>query len=574
MSNIQPNVAVRALPDTMKAILGVSPSWTRLEPQSVDGDPTPGIEARVHDPLWALARQWQLGEFEGEDAGTPILVSVRSENIEVTAWQPGDVDPEAPARPLDTNRPLDPYIEREPTPSDAVGLLQRSEAGAYLVELLVDTGFDAQPALLEHCPLDVAPSEDPNAVPEQVVVPRSYLVLAQGTPDGLQAAEQLESDAAPWLNNASQESIDAAMSWLTWFRDAVAPLGEDDAWAPERLEHRFSVRLGPKADQKVLTAPRHEGGEIDWFSFDYVPGKQLAIPDEDAATGPAPTVSNRTMLATPLRFAGMPSERYWAFEDGRVHMGRLDVQPHDLARLAIAEFAMVYSNDWIVVPLTVRGGSFTQIEEVTYTTTFGGKIFVPVADDSKRTGRFRMFSIDEAGDSDRSFPGLFVPPTALGTLEGEALEEVHLLRDETANLGWAVERTVQARTGEPRSRSDEPRPVNQVTDLEPGAELQYLFQTEVPPNWIPLVPVSTGIGSIALRKGTMGDTDLSQSVFLRPTPLTICDEELPREGVQLRRVPALARAKDGSYLRWVTRRAYVGRGEGWSGLAFDGAYAP
>ena len=41
------------------------PAFTRLEPQSISGDPTPGLEARVHDALWMLSRQWQLGEFEG-----------------------------------------------------------------------------------------------------------------------------------------------------------------------------------------------------------------------------------------------------------------------------------------------------------------------------------------------------------------------------------------------------------------------------------------------------------------------------------------------------------------------------
>jgi hypothetical protein len=46
---------------------------------------------------------------------------------------------------------------------------------------------------------------------------------------------------------------------------------------------------------------------------------------------------------------------------------------------------------------------------------------------------------------------------------------------------------------------------------------------------------------------------------------------VPREGVRVRRVPALARRVDGGYVRWITRRVTVGRGEGASGLAFDTA---
>src|SRR6266702_4506349 len=66
------------------------PAWTRLEPQSVSGDPRPGLEARIHDPLWMLTRQWQLGEFQGEDAGSPIAVHVSGTSWPIDAWQPGD----------------------------------------------------------------------------------------------------------------------------------------------------------------------------------------------------------------------------------------------------------------------------------------------------------------------------------------------------------------------------------------------------------------------------------------------------------------------------------------------------
>ena len=59
------------------------PSWTRLEPVTATGDPRPGLEARVHDPLWLLARQWQLGEFAGEDAGTPLTVRVVTNTTKV-----------------------------------------------------------------------------------------------------------------------------------------------------------------------------------------------------------------------------------------------------------------------------------------------------------------------------------------------------------------------------------------------------------------------------------------------------------------------------------------------------------
>ena len=44
----------------------------RMEPDSRTTDLGNGIAARTADPLWFLTRQWQVNEFEGEDAGTPI----------------------------------------------------------------------------------------------------------------------------------------------------------------------------------------------------------------------------------------------------------------------------------------------------------------------------------------------------------------------------------------------------------------------------------------------------------------------------------------------------------------------
>src|SRR5262245_66256589 len=82
-------LSVKLLPGVLQAIAPEPPGWTRLEPQSRSGDPTPGLEARVHDPLWLLARQWQFGEFQGEDAGTPLTAHVETLAARVTAWQPG-----------------------------------------------------------------------------------------------------------------------------------------------------------------------------------------------------------------------------------------------------------------------------------------------------------------------------------------------------------------------------------------------------------------------------------------------------------------------------------------------------
>jgi hypothetical protein len=572
MSNFVDAVVSRPISAVISAALTLPPAYTRLEPQFISGDPRPGLEARIHDPLWLLARQWQFGEFEGEDNGSPLLVQVKSDTSYVTAWQPGDPASNFPPQPLPSGVPLDPFIEREATPPDALGLRQRAEAGAYLVELLADAGLDARAALLAACP-SALPAPDPSVPPEQSLVSPVVALLASGCPDSESAAQQLEAGVLPaWISAAPAAPKAAAQNWLRWYRANVSPSAAPsaDSWIPERLEYRFSLRLSNGAQQQVLRAPAFEGGIVDWYAFDADPQGHLTLAAEPA---PAPPDSrDSTVFASPLRFAGMPSDRYWQFEDGQVNLGMLESQPFDLGRLCLAEFALIYGNDWLVVPMDVSAGTFTTLREVAYTNTFGERFVVPVADDANRSGRFRMFSI--VSDKGTTVPGLFIPPTALGSLEGTAVEDVLFLRDEMANMAWAVERFVQGRSGDPRNRGDEERPVNAVVNLEPQAEFQYELETAVPLNWIPFVPVATGIGTFELRKGTMHETDSSLGVLLRSTPFNIRDEEIPRAGIRVRRVPALARAENGSYLRWITRRASVGRGEGSSGLAFDNALKP
>ncbi|MEO7085891.1 MAG: hypothetical protein ABI442_17450, partial [Gemmatimonadaceae bacterium] len=205
---------------------GMPPAFTRLEPQSVSGDPTPGLEARVHDPLWMLGRQWQLGEFHGEDVGTPIAVTVSTTTARVTVWQPGDASANRPAQALASGNVLDPFVEREPTPAEGPGLRQRAEAGRQLIDDLEDAGVSGvADALLAACVLALNGAPDPF----DVVGPRLQSLLTGGVPDAELAARDLEAApaAAPaWLAAANDPAgaLTAVTAWLEWYRRSVAPL--------------------------------------------------------------------------------------------------------------------------------------------------------------------------------------------------------------------------------------------------------------------------------------------------------------------------------------------------------------
>src|SRR4051794_8773207 len=91
-------------------------TWSRLEPRTYE-DADAGYAARVQDPLWFLTRQWQLGEFQGEDAGTPIVARWRGQVSPLSRYRAGPIAGEArinaPAFAADA-MPLETRVERQP----------------------------------------------------------------------------------------------------------------------------------------------------------------------------------------------------------------------------------------------------------------------------------------------------------------------------------------------------------------------------------------------------------------------------------------------------------------------------
>ncbi|HWH95691.1 MAG TPA: hypothetical protein VNT03_17660 [Baekduia sp.] len=559
-------------------IASVPPALTRLEPQSVAGDPRHGAEAVVADPLWLLGRQWQLGELLGEDVGSPVSVRVERRALPITAWAPAGRDDGADGvvadpdwRPWPEGGVLDELVEHVPRQAAEGGLRWRAQSGAQLAEMLAEAGLadaarlvlDAHPLTLVADPADPAGSLDPAAQ-------RLLLALEGAVPDGGAARAALQDGDPDWVTGAGEPDKvrDVAHEWLGWVAGAPDAGG---AWTTARLEHRFLLRFGHGAGAVVLSATGFSAGGARWHHFEWQEDAAVAV-DGDANL-PADEPTTDTMLATPLRYPGMPADRYWQLEDRAVDISAIEAQPHDLARLCLAEFALVTGDDWLVVPLDGKLGAINQVATVVVTTTFGETIPIAEAADDRRARGFRMFEVTSA--SGTSLPGVVLPPIAATPLLGDPVEEIAFVRDETANLAWAVERIVPGRSGDPRQRSAEPQPQRPAppADLDPE-DVLYELEVPVPRHWIPLVPVATAPAVVALRKGALlddGEPVLPAGLLLEPTPLTFPAEEIPREGITVRAVPALARRRDGTYARWTGHRIRTGRGEGSSGLASDEA---
>jgi hypothetical protein len=66
------------------------------------------IQARVKDPLWFLARQWQVGEFAGSNGGRPASAAITWSSFDLQT-----VDRSGSQEPVDLDAPLEWAIERE-----------------------------------------------------------------------------------------------------------------------------------------------------------------------------------------------------------------------------------------------------------------------------------------------------------------------------------------------------------------------------------------------------------------------------------------------------------------------------
>jgi len=534
-----------------------------------------GLAARVHDPLWFLARQWQFGEFRHENAASPAWVETVVEAHRVDQWRPAD---ETGWQPYDVNAvPLERMVEEHaggPSPR------LRLDGGLRWRRLLDEAGHPGDlAAYVARCPFPVDP-----------LLGRGVALLRAGLPDGVPLAETLQRLAADGtraaelatLREAGPVAADAdqlgelATTWLAWWSartPRVVP-PEEDCWDEHRLEHRFALRSTGLPGVE-LRAQEYAGGHLDWSSVDAVGGP-------GAADAPPLVVTQRGVPA-PARYGGMPAARFWEMEDARFDPGSVDAAPIDLGRLMLVGFATVYGNDWFTVPVRLPVGSLSRVASMKVRDVFGdpdGTDLTQVAADQDGWNLFGLTLADQPLEPDQerpTSPWFLLPPSLPASLEGPATDAALLLRDEMVNVAWAVESLVADDAGQPRDRfaewvaQEHPDPVT-------GEVPMYRVATDVPDHWFPLVPerVSTD-GAIRLRLVPLSRVRGDDVESLWPTGTLLPsgpeawlhEEEVPRAGVSVERTWQHARWHDGSRHVWQTRRRRTGRGEGDSGLRFD-----
>jgi hypothetical protein len=598
--------------DIAKAVPSVT-TWSRLETLPYTPDLQPGLQAQIADPLWLLSRQWQFNELQGEDAGTPVDVRVNGERAPLARYSLGaqNMDSAKRARDYQEKVPLEVLVEREGV--RMVHPRANAEAGLQFFDCLTAYGVGAlRSQYVAKYPLTLAGMQ--GASMGELVDPKGAgwaRLMAGRAMDARALAGDLRpfTDAnynlsdlpiQPVLTDTDKAKVKLAASrWLRWYDEAVSEPAEDiglpQAWNSQRQEYAFALSGKLTPGSVVLKAPEYTDSELDWYSFDASAAPDLGTTDSPIASEP---VQLSPTLPTLARYPGMPADRYWEFEDGAVNLGMIDVGPTDLSQMLLAEFGLLYGNDWFVVPLKLPVGSVFRITRCAVRDTFGVESIVNRSRNVNGTS-WTMFGLS----SESTAPGylrdvFFLAPTLPLKHQGDPLEEVALFRDEVANMVWGVERRVQGACGEAYSRYSEATQTAARQELEDAgdanitADVLYRLATSVPENWIPFVAVPAkaaqpaGEFNIQLERRAMLRTlfngsrvfvyprgqllrsDVSRDASEEPS-LRLEEEEVPREGIVVQRTMQAARWIDGRTYIWLGRRKKVGRGEGTSGLRFD-----
>jgi hypothetical protein len=524
--------------------------WSQLQPSPRAQSIAEGLAARIRDPAWLLCRQWQVGEFQGVDGGTPAFARIGSHTAKLGSATLGSS--KVTLAPSDQ---LEPVVEAEPLGTD---LATRVEIGQTFESLL--------PAALRKKFRDAYPIAP--AGPDTDPRTSRFLAICTGRAvDGVElyaaakAAQRANKPlpAKPALPAASRPAATKAIAaFIEWVETTWGKLGDTEppAWDATHLDYGASVTAG-KLTFDVAPDPE---GALDWYAFDLVSG-----------TPPTTSPTQISVMPGHVRFRGMPNARWWDFETSKTDFGAILPDPRDLAKLLFADFLLLHGDDWFLAPLDVPAGSLCWIDSLTITDVFGVTTPIPRADAAPGT-HWTLFSTT---DRENAGPAEFlvVPASAAASMQtGGPLEEVHLLRDETADMAWAIEHVVEGPTGAPQL---EPPPPESPVPVGPPAPLVYQLQSPIPASWFPLMPILTQAGAVALVAGTVEGGPQSPSSRLvkrlSASGFELPEEEVGRAGLRLERVACRTRASDGTARLWVARRRHIGAGEASSGLRYDEA---
>ena len=596
---------------------------SRIEGRTRDADPTEAMRLRVHDPLWMLARQWQMGEFRGNNTGTAMSVRciVRYEDC--------------------SSDPIEPVTEQI---NPRIDFLAKIESAVHFLDLMRSSGLNVKehlPGLIQSFPIDWNALDDSLVLPDAVTSQQEHL-LNRHLQNYVRAYRGKIFDGEALYNHLVQgqsflkgDSEEAETKFKAWFQKKYKPVSSDSqSWQEADLCYTVETNVAGKQ----FTGDRYQGGRLSWYTFDY---------NDNQSAGQSQTSSSKSeqvlCLPTPASFAAAPNKRLWQMEDRKVFMGNSVEEPSE-ANSVVMRFATMYSNDWMLFPLKTEIGQYITIERIDVIDSFG-QLHTMSGDcragNKEQLGEYeeqwQVFVNSTVGDAKRTaINGLYYAQQLAATIEGKPVEEIKILRDEIANMVWGVENIVsdgcggtldanlyatqletivneRNKAGEPVREPDTivfgqdsaPEVEKAASNQAPRAKFSYSLQSSVPFNWIPFIPqrLATedtknspffmGGREIILRRGKMpcyifngNKFDLHavrpKSSIMRPVvtrdkngnvlkeePMVIHEEAVQATGIRLTKNYQRARWIGGKTYQWLGVHKRQSRTEASSGLVFD-----
>lgn len=595
-------------------------SWNRIEGRPRTENFERALKAEVRDALWMISKQWQTGEFLGEDAASAILAKVHIKTTSLNKYQSGDglVDSFK-----DNELPLEAKVEHQEIPfqigSQEISLDLRMLIGRHWLKLLKRHNLLAIQNLKDEYVKEYEFTLPNPAVKDDIHICAHIEVwqqFAAAAEANILNGYKLYTDFKLSNDQVSTATLDPSErdelnklreKLILWFEQLFyQPIEQDNqAWKPSSLEYQFACSAPKDTKEQVFIADEYYHGHLDWYNLD-IHDKKTELPSltVDPLETPVEKSFTLSFLPTPITFPGMPHSRWWALEDWKTDLGKIKPSTTDINQLMLLDFGLNYANDWLLFPFTLPVASIANIEGLMVTNSFGEKIWVEAAGKGadEDWDRWSMFNLNVRGDLDVPADlSLLLLPSSAKVLEGKPLEEVYLLRDEIANMVWGVETLIPLASGKSKRGKEValelgakyeqfityiPEPLA----IDQDAKIRYQIINSVPENWIPFIPVhmDSNQREVQLQRAAMPrifeGTDASippqkiepRTPILRegldnviPEPYFIHEEEIPRMGIKVHRSFQRTRWYNGKVVTWVGFRKQVGRGEGHSGLAFD-----
>jgi hypothetical protein len=603
-------------------------AWNRLEPRARKNEFEDTLKCAVHDPLWMLTRQWQFGEFQGEDTGSAIFAKIKMQNTRIARYRASNDEGETYSDAI----PLETKVESEHPAQDYHASIK---SAAWFMKLLKVKFADAgivldYNAYLNHLKtlfVIVLPELPAVADGHQVTVNKLHNVVNE-TLNGFLAGygnqwfdgvglyrhykTTLPVAGDPLLLAVNHVSAiqNAITDFIAWFQKNYEPDHNSNgkgAWLNNQLEYQFGVSF-PEINKPntVLKAEEYYNGDLEWFSFDAAQSSEETEGLSGSATAEEGNLVSEkilTVIPTLAKFGGMPNPRWWQFEDGSIDLGNVDADTTDISKLIVSEYALVYGNNWLVVPYSIPVGSLTSIPAIVITDVFGQHSLIQpsVQGSTDNWNTWGMFNLSTRhSENDNNVPAdtrLFLPPCVVKTQESEPLEEIHFIRDEMANMVWAIETRLDSQAGTSvegfaaanalKSAIELIEPPMGAIPTDETAKFKYQLENTVPENWIPFIPahIPGQLRAIRLQRASMPRWFKNEYSAVRPVtrllregidsddnataPMFVNEEEVPRAGAKVTSNFQRTRWYDGKIINWLGKRKTLGRGEGSSGLQFD-----